>query len=83
MWHHRIPYAEAHHAYYAGHTIAHHGGWLGHTIVSAVIHGLIYGAIFRLMRGMSIGEVLLVAVVGVAVVGVAVVGGGWWLWNRR
>ena len=78
MWHHRIPYAEAHHAYYAGHTIAHHGGWLGHTIVSAVIHGLIYGAIFRLMRGLSIGEVLLVAVVGVAVVG-----GWWWLWNRR
>ena len=54
-----------------------HSSWLAHTIVSAVIHGLIYGAIFHLMRGMGIGEVLLVAVVGVAVVGF-----GWWIWNR-
>ena len=35
-------------------------------------------AIFHIMRGMGMGEVLLVAVVGVAVVGC-----GWWLWNRH
>lgn len=70
MWHHA---AYAHHAYYH----AAEGHWLAHTIVSAIIHGLIYGAIFRLMRGMGIEEVLLVAVAGVAVVG-----GGWWLWSR-
>ena len=70
MWH----TAYTHHAYY--HATGGHW-WLGHTIVSAVIHGLIYGAIFHIMRGMGIGEVLLVAVVGVAVVG-----GGWWLWSR-
>lgn len=69
MWH----AAYTHHAYYH----ATGGHWLGHTIVSAVIHGLIYGAIFHIMRGMGIGEVLLVAVIGVAVVG-----GGWWLWSR-
>ncbi len=67
MWH-------AHHGYHAHAS----GSWLGHTIVSAVIHGLIYGAIFHIMRGMGMGEVLLVAVVGVAVVGC-----GWWLWNRH
>ena len=71
MWHHA---AYAHHAYY--HTTE--GHWLAHTIVSAVIHGLIYGAIFHLMRGMSVGEVLLVAGIGIALVGA-----GWWLWNRR
>lgn len=61
-----------HYGYHA-HTA---GSWLGHTIVSAVIHGLVYGAIFHFMRGMSIGEVLLVAVIGVALVG-----GVWWLWS--
>lgn len=68
MWHHH--YTAYHHPA-AGH-------WLAHTIVSAVIHGLIYGAIFRIMRGMSIPEVLLVAVVGFVVVG-----GGWWLISRH
>lgn len=72
MWHH----AYAHHAYYHAASSGNH--WLIHTIVSAVIHGLVYGAIFRLMRGMSIGEALLVAVAGVAVVG-----GGWWLWTQK
>jgi hypothetical protein len=77
MWHHA---AYAHPAYYhhsvEGLPAASH--WLAHTIVSAIIHGLIYGAIFHLMRDMSLGEVLLVAVLGVALVA-----GGWWLWNRR
>jgi len=73
MWHHAV---YAHHAYY--HAASPEGHWLAHTIISALIHGLIYGAIFHLMRGMSIGEVLLVAVLGVVLVG-----GGWWLWSRR
>jgi hypothetical protein len=71
MWHHA---AYTHHAYY------HHsaeGHWLAHTVISAIIHGLVYGAIFHLMRGMSTGEVLLVAVLGVALVA-----GVWWWWSR-
>ncbi|MHB1641449.1 MAG: hypothetical protein ACYCS8_02160 [Acidithiobacillus sp.] len=66
-----------HHSYYAGHAVADHGGWLMHTIIGGIIHGLIYGAIFRLFRGMSLEEVLIVAVVGIALVGA-----GYWLWNR-
>ncbi|WP_437559378.1 hypothetical protein [Acidithiobacillus sulfuriphilus] len=78
MWHHA---AYAHHVYYhaaspEGLPAASH--WLAHTVISALIHGLIYGAIFHLMRGMGIGEVLLVAALGVLAAG-----GGWWLWNRR
>lgn len=49
-----------------------------HTIIGGLIYGLIYGAIFRLFHGMSLQEVLIVAVVGIALVG-----GGYWLWNRR
>lgn len=68
MWHHHP-------------TIYHHpaaGHWLVHTILSAVIHGLIYGAIFHLMRGMSTGEVVLVAVAGVVLAGLV-----WLFINRR
>lgn len=82
MWHHA--YSGHHFAVY--HDATYHGeglhpamgSWLGHSIVSAVIHGLIYGAIFHMMRGMSAGEALLVAILGIAVVG-----GGWWLWSCR
>ncbi|AOU98245.1 hypothetical protein BI364_09995 [Acidihalobacter yilgarnensis] len=35
----------------------HHGGyhshWLGHAIGSAMIHGVIYAAIFKLMHGIT------------------------------
>ena len=48
-----------------------------HTIVGGIIHGLIYGAIFRLFRGMSMGEALVVAVAGITLVAA-----GYWLWNR-
>jgi hypothetical protein len=75
-----------HHTYYGHPTGLHQAGswWLAHTIASAIIHGLIYGAIFHLMRGMRVapsmgtGEVLLVAVVGVAIIGA-----GWWMWNQK
>ncbi len=79
--HHTTDYAIHHyladHHYYASHAVADHGGWLAHTIVGGIIHGLIYGAIFRLFRDMSLGEVLFIAVIGVILVG-----GGYWLWNR-
>ena len=78
MWHHSAAYAgHYHHPYYASHAVADHGGWLMHTIVGGVIHGLIYGAIFRLFRGMSMGEALVVAVAGITLVAA-----GYWLWNR-
>lgn len=73
MWHH-ASYGYSHAASY-GHSA---GSWLAHTIVGAIIHGLIYGAIFHLMRGMGIGEVLLVAVAGITIVGA-----GWWAWSWR
>ncbi|MBU2721794.1 hypothetical protein [Acidithiobacillus ferridurans] len=79
MWHSTTEHW--HHAAYAHHFggfHADHGSWLGHSIVSAVIHGLIYGAIFRLFRGIPLGEVLVIAIIGVLVVG-----GGYWLWNAR
>ncbi|MBN6742292.1 hypothetical protein JKG47_17570 [Acidithiobacillus sp. MC6.1] len=72
MWH-----STAEHWHHA-HSYADHGSWLGHTIVSAIIHGLIYGAIFRLFRGMPLGEVM-----AIAAVGLLVVGGGYWWWNTR
>ncbi|MGI4799737.1 MAG: hypothetical protein ACRYG8_37990 [Janthinobacterium lividum] len=50
------------------------GSWVGHMIVSSVIHGLIYSVIFRVLRGMSLSEVVLLAVL--------VIGGIWW-WNRN
>lgn len=76
MWTHSAEHW--HHAVHQSLPLSHEGGWLVHTIVSALIHGLVYGAIFHLMRGMSTGEVLMVAVLGIVIVG-----GGWWLWNRR
>lgn len=78
MWHHAAAYAGHYHRpYYASHAVADHGGWLMHTIVGGIIHGLIYGAIFRLFRGMSMGEALVVAVAGITLVAA-----GYWLWNR-
>ena len=81
MWHQATAYADHyHHPYYhsyVSHAVADHGGWLMHTIIGGIIHGLIYGAIFHLFRGMSPGEVLVVAVIGIVLVG-----GGYWLWNR-
>lgn len=75
MWHRT---AEHWHLTAYTHHYADHGSWLGHTLVSAVIHGLIYGVIFRLFRGMPLGEVLLIAVVGLLVVA-----GGYWWWTAR
>lgn len=43
MWHHA---AYAHHVYH--HAASPEGHWLAHTVISALIHGLIYGAIFHL-----------------------------------
>lgn len=40
----------------------HHGdtvGWLVHTIGNAIVHALIYGLVFRLMRHLTLGEAVL------------------------
>ena len=45
----------------------HHGGnwseWIAHRVVSAVIHGVIYSFIFKLMRHMSTGEAAVLVMV--------------------
>ncbi|GAB0118339.1 hypothetical protein [Acidisoma sp. 7E03] len=54
----------------------HHGdtvGWLAHSIGNAIIHALIYGLIFRLMRHLSLGEAALLVIV---------ILGGLFLWAR-
>lgn len=68
-----------HHGYQPG--FGHHyfpgggsGGWLTHMIISSVVHGLIYGAIFRLFRHLSLGEILLLVVLVI---------GGIYVWNRN
>ncbi len=41
---------------------------IGAMIVSSLIHGLVYGAIFKAMRHMPLSEAILVAVVGIGVI---------------
>ena len=43
-------------------------------VVSSIVHGLIYGIIFRVLRHMSLGEIVLLAVLVI---------GGLYLWNRN
>ena len=47
--------------------------WIAHRAVSALIHAVIYGAVFRLMRQMTTGEAIVLAVVVV---------GGLFMWSR-
>jgi hypothetical protein len=56
---------------------AHHAGsvdWITHMVISSVVHGLVYGVIFHVMRGLSTGQAILLAVVVI---------GALWLWNRN
>ncbi|MCQ8277258.1 hypothetical protein NFI95_02185 [Acetobacteraceae bacterium KSS8] len=66
-----------HHAYGGGYGL-HHGfggwSWIGHMVISSIVHGLIYGMIFRLLRHLSLGEIVLLTVLVV---------GGLYLWNRN
>lgn len=41
--------------------------WMAHRVVSAVIHSIIYGFVFKLMRQMSPGEAAVLVVVVLAV----------------
>ena len=70
-WHRGYGYAPSgyglHHAYGGG-------SWIGHMVVSSIVHGLIYGVIFRVLRHMSLGEIVLLAVLVI---------GGLYLWNRN
>ena len=69
-WMHRsygyAPNYGYHHAYGGG-------SWIGHMVVSSVIHGLIYGVIFRALSHLSLSEMVLLA---------ALVIGGLYVWNR-
>lgn len=70
-WMHRsAPYAPAfgyHHSGYGG------SGWIGHMLVSSLIHGLIYSVIFRVLRHLSLAEIVLLLVLVVGAV---------YVWNR-
>lgn len=70
-WRHGYGYAPSgygmHHAYGGG-------SWIAHMVVSSIVHGLIYGIIFRVLRHMSLGEIVLLAVLVI---------GGLYLWNRN
>jgi hypothetical protein len=46
---------------------------IGHMIVSSLVHGLIYGVIFKLFRGLPLS-----VDIGIAVLGIAAV----WFFNR-
>ena len=50
------------------------GSWITHMVVSSIIHGLIYGAIFRMLRHLSLGEILLIALVVIGLL---------YAWNRE
>ena len=67
------PTAWMHHAY--GYHHAYGGGsWITHMVVSSIIHGLIYGVIFRVLRHLSLGEIVLLAIVVI---------GLFYAWNRN
>jgi len=42
--------------------------WIAHRVVSAVIHAVIYGAVFKLLRQMTLTEALVIAGVVILVV---------------
>lgn len=58
-----------HHAYYGHHAAT---GWTGHMIVSSLVHGLVYGLVFKVMRSLSLPEaIVLVGLVLVTIYWVA------------
>lgn len=54
----------AHHYGHYGHGV----GWLGHSIGSAIIHGVIYSVLWRLMSHMTMGGALVFGVLAIGVV---------------
>ena len=71
-WRHAYGYAPSGYGYHHG--FGGGGGWIGHMVVSSIIHGLIYGVIFRLLSHLSLGEMVLLAVLVI---------GGFTMWNRN
>lgn len=63
------------HALHYGHHAYGHGSGIGDMIMHAVINGLIYSFIFKLMRSLTLPEA--------AVLVVLVVGGIWFISSRR
>ena len=53
-------------AYYHAHT-TNWTDWITHRVVSAVIHGVVYGFIFKAMRQMTTSEAAVLVVVVLAV----------------
>jgi hypothetical protein len=53
-----LEYIAYHHGYGGG-----WGNWIAHMAVSALIHSLIYGFVFRLMHHLTFGEAAVLVVV--------------------
>ena len=49
------------------------GGWITHMVIASVIHGLIYGLIFRVLSHLSLGESVVLVVLVIV---------GLYAWNR-
>ena len=65
---HLVHLARFHPGYGFHHGMAHGSGWITQMIISSVIHGLIYSVIFRALRHLSLGEVVLIAAVVIALI---------------
>jgi hypothetical protein len=50
------------------------GDWITHMVISSVIHAMVYEVIFRLLRHLSLGEIVCLAVAVIAVL---------YSWNRN
>ncbi len=70
-WRHAYGYASPGYGYHHGFG---GGGWIGHMVVSSIVHGLVYGVIFRLLSHLGLGGTVLLAVLVI---------GGLVMWNRN
>jgi hypothetical protein len=50
-------------------------GWFGTQVVSSLIHGVVYGVIFKLFHSMSLA--------GAIVLAALLLGGAWWYYKGR
>ena len=54
---------------------SHHSFDIGHMIASSLVHGLIYGVIFKAFHSLSLPAVVIISVIGIAAI--------YWFFKRR